>query len=99
MTSKGSGAYQSCRTAVGQFRERFPEVRIEVVDTLQVAMSHGWATASAARAALEGLSLDQVVREAQRVARKSMMIQTAATLRYLHMGGVSARPNTGLRRF
>ena len=87
MTSKGSGAYQSCRAAVHLLREQFPEVRVEVVDTLQVAMSQGWAAVESARAALSGLSFDGVVQRAREVARKGMMIQTADTLRYLYMGG------------
>jgi len=81
MTSKGSGAYQSCLAAVSLLREQLPEVRVEVVDTLQVAMSHGWATIEAARAALAGLSLNEVVQKAHEVAQKGMMIQTADTLR------------------
>jgi len=87
MTSKGSGAYQSCCAAVGQFRERAPEVRVEIVDTLQVAMSHGWAAIEAARAARRGASFERVVETARDVARKGMMVQTADTLRYLYMGG------------
>ena len=87
MTSKGSGAYQSCLSAVDILREQIPEVRVEVVDTFQVAMSHGWAAIEAARAALAGLDLDQVVQKARQVAQEGMMIQTADTLRYLHMGG------------
>jgi DegV family protein with EDD domain len=87
MTSKGSGAYQSCLAAVDLFKEQFPEVRIEVVDTLQVAMSQGWAAIESARAALAGLSLDAVVQRAREVAQRGMMIQTADTLRYLYMGG------------
>jgi DegV family protein with EDD domain len=87
MTSKGSGAYQSCLAAVEMVQEQIPELRVEVVDTLQVAMSHGWAAIEAARAALAGLRLDQVVHRAREVARRGMMIQTADTLRYLYMGG------------
>jgi len=87
MTSKGSGAYQSCLAAVDLLKEQFPEVRVEVVDTLQVAMSHGWAAIEAARAALAGLSLDEVVQRAREVAQEGMMIQTADTLRYLYLGG------------
>jgi DegV family protein with EDD domain len=87
MTSKGSGAYQSCLAAVNLLRDQLPDVRVEVVDTLQVAMSHGWATIEAARAALAGLSLDEVVQRAREVAQKGMMIQTADTLRYLYLGG------------
>lgn len=87
MTSKGSGAYQSCRAAVEIFQERAPDVRVEVVDTFQVAMSQGWVAIEAARDALAGLRFDEVVERARGVAQKGMMIQTADTLRYLHMGG------------
>jgi len=87
MTSKGSGAFQACQAAVAILREQLPKMRVEVVDTLQVAMSQGWAAIEAARAALRGLSLEEVVAQAKRVARLGMMIQTADTLRYLRMGG------------
>ncbi|MBN1954595.1 MAG: DegV family protein [Anaerolineae bacterium] len=87
MTSKGSGAYQTCRAAVEAFQDQMPQVRVAVIDTLQVAMSLGWTAIEAARAALAGLGLDEVVERALVVARSGMMIQTADTLRYLHMGG------------
>jgi DegV family protein with EDD domain len=87
MTSKGSGAYQSCKTAVEMLREKMPEVQVEVVDTLRVAMSHGWAAVEAARAATQGLRLREVAGCAREVARKATMIMTADTLRYLYMGG------------
>jgi len=87
MTSKGSGAYQACRAAVEMLRERMPDVQVEVVDTLKVAMAQGWAVIEAARAALTGLSLKEVLARATDVARAASMIQTADTLRYLYMGG------------
>ena len=87
MTSKGSGAYQSALAARDIARETLPDLKIEVVDTLQVAMVHGWAAIEAARSALEGQSLEQVAHKARQVASKGMMIQTADTLRYLYMGG------------
>jgi DegV family protein with EDD domain len=87
MTSKGSGAFQSCRNAVEIMRERLPDVKVEVIDTLKVAMSHGWAAIEAARAALDGFGLKEVVARATDVARKSTMIMTADTLKYLYMGG------------
>ncbi|HEY77331.1 MAG TPA: DegV family protein [Thermoflexia bacterium] len=87
MTSKGSGGYQSCRAAVEMLREQLPDVRVEVIDTLQVAMAQGWAAIEAARAALSGKGLKEVVERAKEVARKAVMIQTADTLRYLYMGG------------
>jgi DegV family protein with EDD domain len=87
MTSRGSGAYQSCRAAVDLLHEYAPDLRVEVVDTLQVAMSQGWAAIEGARAAMRGLDVEDVRRRACEVARQGMMIQTADTLRYLHMGG------------
>jgi DegV family protein with EDD domain len=87
MTSRGSGAYQSCRAAVDMFREHTPDLRVEVVDTLQVAMSQGWAAIEAARTAMSGRDFEGVLRRACEVARQGMMIQTADTLRYLYMGG------------
>jgi DegV family protein with EDD domain len=87
MTSKGSGAFQSCRAAVEMVRDRLPQVRVEIVDTLQVAMAQGWAAIEAARAALVGLSLERVGERAREVAQSATMVQTADTLRYLHMGG------------
>jgi DegV family protein with EDD domain len=87
MTSKGSGAYQSALAAKEMARETLPELKIKVVDTLQVAMVHGWAALEAARAALDGASLEQVAHRARQVASKGMMIQTADTLRYLYLGG------------
>jgi DegV family protein with EDD domain len=87
MTSRGSGAYQSALAAKEMAREMMPDLKIEVVDTLQVAMVHGWAAVEAARAALEGLGLQEVADTARRVAAQGMMIQTADTLRYLYLGG------------
>lgn len=87
MTSRGSGAFQSCRAAVGMVRDRIPQIRVEIVDTLQVAMAQGWAAIEAARAALSGIDFEGVVDRAREVAASATMIQTADTLRYLHMGG------------
>jgi DegV family protein with EDD domain len=87
MTSKGSGAYQSAMAAKQLAQEIFPEIKIEVVDTLQVAMVHGWATVEAARGALQGLSIEEVADTARSVASRGTMIQTADTLRYLYLGG------------
>jgi DegV family protein with EDD domain len=87
MTSKGSGAYQAGCIAQEMAEARLPGVGIEVIDTLQVSMVHGWAAIEAARAARAGADLDQVVAAARHVADTGWMIQTADTLKYLYMGG------------
>jgi len=87
MTSVGSGAYQAATVAKEIAASELPDLHIEVIDTLQVAVCHGWSAIEAARAALAGASLEKVAETAREVARKSTMIQTADTLRYLYMGG------------
>lgn len=87
MTSKGSGAYQSCLAAVNMLKEQMPKLEVEVIDTLSVAMSQGWAVVEAARAARNGLNFKEVSALAKEIASKSMMVMTADTLRYLYMGG------------
>jgi DegV family protein with EDD domain len=87
MTSKGSGAYQAAKIAQATLCERLPELRIEVIDTLNVSMCQGWMVIEAARAALEGRSLADVVDLVKGMIPTTRMIQTADTLKYLHMGG------------
>ena len=87
MTSKGSGAYQAATIAETMMEARLPELRIQVIDTLNVSMCHGWMVIEAARAALEGKSLDDIVRLIQQMIPITRMIQTADTLKYLYLGG------------
>ena len=87
MTSKGSGAYQAAKVAQSTLRERLPRLQIEVIDTLNVSMCQGWMVVEAARAALEGKSLSDVVTVVKEMMPVTEMIQTADTLKYLYMGG------------
>lgn len=87
MTSKGSGAYQAAKVAQSTVRERLPQLQVEVIDTLNVSMCQGWMVIEAARAALEGRSLSDVVSVVKEMMPVTEMIQTADTLKYLYMGG------------
>jgi len=87
MTSIGSGAYQAATMAKEMAREVLPKVRIEVIDTRNVSLCHGWMVIEAARAALAGQDLDEIVALVKRMIPITKMIQTADTLRYLYMGG------------
>jgi DegV family protein with EDD domain len=87
MTSRGSGAYQAARVAQSTIGERVPDLRVEVIDTLNVSMCQGWMVIEAARAALKGTSLSDVVDLVKSMIPVTQMVQTADTLRYLHMGG------------
>ena len=87
MTSKGSGAYQAALAAKAMILETIPELRLEVIDTLNVSMCQGWMVIEAARASLDGRSLSDIVDQVKRMMPVTRMIQTADTLKYLYMGG------------
>jgi len=87
MTSRGSGAYQAAMAAKSMLAEMLPGVRVGVVDTLNVSMCHGWMAIEAARMALAGKGLSEVLECMARMIPVTRMIQTADTLKYLYMGG------------
>lgn len=87
MTSKGSGAYQAASTAKSMLKDILPTIRIEVIDTLNVSLCHGWMVIEAARAALAGRGYSDVLNLIQQMIPVTRMIQTADTLKYLAMGG------------
>lgn len=87
MTSKGSGAFQAAQTAKEMVRELVPDLVVEVVDTLNVSMCHGWMVIEAAREAMQGASLRGVVERVTNLVPVTRMLQTADTLKYLYMGG------------
>jgi DegV family protein with EDD domain len=87
MTSKGSGAYQAAIAAKDMLLEKLPQLRIEVIDTLNVSLCQGWMVIEAARAALAGMNLDGITKKVKSMIPITQMIQTADTLRYLYMGG------------
>jgi DegV family protein with EDD domain len=87
MTSKGSGAFQAAMAAKAMIAEMLPKLKIEVIDTLNVSMCHGWMAIEAARTALAGRNLSDVMQRVKNLIPITHMIQTADTLKYLYMGG------------
>ncbi|MGD8398293.1 MAG: DegV family protein [Anaerolineae bacterium] len=87
MTSKASGAFQAAKVAQSTLRERLPDLHIEVIDTLNVSMCQGWMAVEAARAAIDGRSLAEIVDLVKDMIPTTHMLQTADTLKYLYMGG------------
>lgn len=87
MSSIGSGAYQAATVAQAMMKEETPQVKIEVIDTRNVSLCQGWMAIEAARAALAGLSLDQITAIVKKMMPVTRMIQTADTLKYLYLGG------------
>ena len=87
MTSKGSGAYQAATVAQSMAREILPRMRVEVIDTLNVSMCHGWMVIEAARAAVCGKPITDILNRVREMIPITRMLQTADTLKYLYMGG------------
>ncbi len=87
MTSLGSGAFQAASVAKEMALKTLGDIRIEVVDTRNVSMAHGWMVLEAARAALAGASVDEILSLVRRMIPVTHMLQTADTLRYLYLGG------------
>ena len=87
ITSKGSGAYQAATIAKNTVLERIPDLKIEVIDSLNVSMCQGWMVIEAARSALEGALLEGVIEKVRSMIPVTQMLQTADTLKYLYMGG------------
>jgi DegV family protein with EDD domain len=87
MTSLGSGAYQAANLAKQMALQELPGTRIEVVDSRNVSMGHGWMVLEAARAARAGATLDGILATLRRMIPVTRMLQTADTLKYLYMGG------------
>lgn len=87
MTSKGSGAYQAALAAASMLNDKLPKLRIEVIDTLNVAFCQGWIAVEAAREAIAGMDLEGVLKKIRTILPKTRLIQTADTLRYLYLGG------------
>lgn len=87
ITSKGSGAFGSATTAKKMLEKEYPHVRLELIDSLNVQMCQGWMAIEAARAAQKGSSLREISEKVRKLIPVSRMLQTADTLKYLHMGG------------
>ncbi len=87
ITSKGSGAYQAALNAKEIILAKLPHLKIEVIDTLNVSLCHGWMVIEAARDAIAGASLEAVVERVKSIMPNAQMLQTADTLKYLFRGG------------
>src|SRR5665648_53040 len=87
MSSKSSGAFQAATIAKDTILNRIPKLKIEIIDTLNVSMCHGWMVIEAAREALKGSTLAGVTDRVKSLIPKTQMSQTADTQKYLAMGG------------
>ena len=88
LSSKLSGTYESALNARSLVEK---ECRIEVINSLTVAMGLGLIVIAAAKAAQAGANLDEVIDLVHKALPRSHFIVYFDTLKYLAKGGVSAR--------
>ncbi len=94
MSAKISAAYEAATVAKSMLKNAWPDVRVEVIDSRNAALSQGWMVIEAARAALLGLNIEDITARVRRMIPETHMIQTADTLKYLYMGGRIGRVQT-----
>lgn len=87
ITSKNSGTFRGAQMGGEMAAEKLEGVTVTAIDTLNVAMCHGWMVIEAARAAQAGAGVSEIARLLEKMIPATEMIQTADTLKYLHMGG------------
>lgn len=84
---KLSAMFDSARIAVKMAREALPGVAIEVLNCGTAAAAHGLVILAAARAAVQGKALNEVIDIAKEVMRRVHLLASLETLRYLVKGG------------
>ncbi len=84
LSTKLSGTYESALNAKGLVEK---ECRIEVIDSLTVAMGLGLIVIAAAKAAQSGAKLDELTALVRRAMTRSNFIAYFDTLKYLAKGG------------
>jgi DegV family protein with EDD domain len=84
LSSKLSGTYQSATNAKTMVKKK---CRIEIIDSLTVAMGLGLIVISAAKAAQTGANLSELVSLARGAMKRSHFIVYFDTLKYLAKGG------------
>lgn len=84
ISSKLSGTYQSATNAKNMVSKK---CRIEVIDSLKVAMGFGILVIAAAQAAQSGASIDEVIDVVNKKIPRSHIVIYFETLKYLAKGG------------
>jgi DegV family protein with EDD domain len=86
-SAKLSGTYRSATMAAALLREERPDVRIETLDTQQIATAQGIVAIQAAERAARGDSFEEVVAGARNMLPKPRVLLVVETLEYLRRGG------------
>ncbi len=87
MSSGITGTCQSACIAADMMREKYPERRIEIVDTLAASLGEGLQVLGMAQKRAEGAGIDEILSYAKDYQRFLRQIFTVEDLQYLRKGG------------
>jgi DegV family protein with EDD domain len=87
VSSKLSAVYNTAVLVSEQIREKTPELKIRVFDSMNAAGGEGLIVLAAARAAARGLDLDGVAAVADKAREHSEVLFVFDTLRHVHRSG------------
>ncbi|MEW6661525.1 MAG: DegV family protein [Bacillota bacterium] len=87
LSSGVSGTFETALGAREMVLQKFPEAKLEVLDSKVTAMALGLAVIEAAKSAKAGKPFDQVVAQAKNAIEKVRFYFAPATLEYLRRGG------------
>lgn len=88
LSSKMSGAYSSANLVKSMVLEKYPNAKIEIIDSMTNCMQMGYEVLEAARFAKEGKTIEEVVDIAIKTRERSRFLFFPDTLRYLKKGGI-----------
>lgn len=87
LSSHMSGTYSSACMIKNMLLEDYPDAVIEIVDSKTNCMQMGFVAIEAAKASLEGKSMNEILEVADHVINHSKFLFTPETLEYLKKGG------------
>lgn len=87
LSAKLSGALATGQEAAALLKNEIPDVRIEVFDSLSATASEGFVAYAAAKAAVAGASMEELVAIATQARARSGFFAMLDTLEYLALGG------------
>lgn len=88
ISSEMSGTYSTCNQVIKtMIEEKYPDARMEIIDSRSNCMQMGYAVLTAARLANENKSMDVILEEVNKVINRSRFLFIPDTLEYLKKGG------------
>ena len=87
ISSEYSGTYSSANLIKSELLEKYPDRKIELIDSRSNCMQMGLCVLEGAKLAKENVTIEEIVKSIEYCVNNSRFLFTPATLDYLKMGG------------